>query len=168
MRPDASRHHDRALLNCTGVWHTIGGRSLLRSDEGRWLTSLAQTATGRGCSANGTSEAIISSDPMTAGLKKRFITAAEASARHPTIGEMTMLKHLNKTVDDWLADRKMDSHMYVSAHIRPVVCGPIDTKHERRFDVFGKTVNTAAMLTSDGVVLPSELKAMVSPDGGMC
>jgi len=42
LRTHAFRAHDRPLLQLTGMWHTIGGRSLPRRDEWSLATALAE------------------------------------------------------------------------------------------------------------------------------
>ena len=78
--------------NCTGVWHTIGGRSLLRNDE-RTMADIFR--------ANGYRTGMFGKwhlgdnypykTPWTEVLRKRSITEAEGLAKHPITGEMTTL-----------------------------------------------------------------------------
>ena len=45
----------------------------------------------------------------------------------------------------------------VSVGQRPVACGRVGTTAEKRVDVFGVTVNTAALLTSHGLALSPQV-----------
>ena len=60
------------------------------------------------------------------------------------------LKELKRLTDTWLADKGLGSRMILKVHFGPVVCGPFGTKDDKRFDVFGDTVNATARLTSYG------------------
>ena len=67
------------------------------------------------------------------------------------------LKRLLVQGDAWLAERGMTSRHIVKAHFGPVVAGPIGTKREKRFDVLGKTVNTAVRLKSNGLAITPQV-----------
>jgi len=41
----------------------------------------------------------------------------------------------------------------IKAHFGPVVCGPVGPRGDRRFDVYGETVNVAALLNSQGLAI---------------
>ena len=69
------------------------------------------------------------------------------------------LRELKAAADHWLRRRGgSDCVLHIQAHIGPVVCGPIGTAHDKRFDVLGNTVNQTAMLRSDGLVFSPELE----------
>jgi adenylate cyclase len=51
----------------------------------------------------------------------------------------------------------------VKAHVGTVIAGPYGPPDDRRFDVIGKTVNTAAMLDASGVALSVEAFRKLSP-----
>jgi adenylate cyclase len=63
------------------------------------------------------------------------------------------LKALQETGDAWLADHNMPSRHIIKAHFGPVVCGQVGTRSDKRFDLFGETVNIAATLKSNGFAM---------------
>ena len=65
--------------------------------------------------------------------------------------------------DAWLSDRGCASRHVIKAHVGPVVCGRVGTRENKRFDVFGLTVNTAAMLPSHGLAISPGLFRKLSP-----
>jgi len=60
------------------------------------------------------------------------------------------LKKLKEKTDKWLKEKGINSRLIVKVHFGPVICGYIGTKKDKKFDVFGETVNTTAILTSHG------------------
>lgn len=71
------------------------------------------------------------------------------------------LRQLKATADAWLAEHGFRGELRVRAHIGSVVCGPLGPHHDHRFDVIGKTVNTAACLPSTGFTLSPELERQI-------
>ena len=63
------------------------------------------------------------------------------------------LLELKDEVDDWFAQRDWPCKLMVKVHFGPVIAGPYGPPEQRRFDVLGKTVNTAARLPSSGIAL---------------
>ena len=66
-------------------------------------------------------------------------------------------------------DRYLDSHGWpcranIKVHVGPVIAGPYGAANDKRFDIIGKTVNTAAMLDSAGVALSTEAFRSLSPE----
>jgi adenylate cyclase len=66
-------------------------------------------------------------------------------------------------------DRYFESHgwdcrLIVKAHFGTVIAGPFGAPDDRRFDVIGKAVNTAAMLDSTGVTLSVEAFGQLSAE----
>jgi class 3 adenylate cyclase len=59
--------------------------------------------------------------------------------------------------DSWLAQREIPCRHYIRAHFGPVVCGPVGTRSEKRFDLFGETVNLAATLSSRGFAMTPQV-----------
>jgi adenylate cyclase len=59
--------------------------------------------------------------------------------------------------DQWLADHDVASRNVIQAHFGPVVAGPLGTRHDKRFDVMGQTVNIAATTKSNGIALTPQL-----------
>ena len=64
---------------------------------------------------------------------------------------------IKETGDAWLAQREMPCRHYIRAHYGPVVCGPVGTRSEKRFDLFGETVNLAATLSSRGFAVTPQV-----------
>jgi adenylate cyclase len=60
---------------------------------------------------------------------------------------------LKSAVDRLMATRGWDCRLVVKAHFGTVVAGPFGPRGSERFDVIGKTVNTAATLDASGVTL---------------
>ena len=74
------------------------------------------------------------------------------------------LRALQETGDAWLAGRNIKSRTIITAHFGPVVCGPIGTRTDKRFDVFGQTVNTAVTLNSNGLALTPQVFRKLDAD----
>ena len=74
-----------------------------------------------------------------------------------------VLLDLKLEVDRYLASRGWDCRATVKAHVGSVIAGPYGPPDDRRFDVIGKTVNTAAMLEASGVALSTEAFRKLSP-----
>jgi adenylate cyclase len=65
-------------------------------------------------------------------------------------------------------DRYFDGHGWecrasIKAHVGTAIAGPYGPPGDRRFDVIGKTVNTAAMLDPSGVALSAEAFRKLAP-----
>ncbi len=67
-------------------------------------------------------------------------------------------------VDRYMAERGWPCRLLVKAHVGPVIAGPYGARGDKRFDVIGKTVNTAAMLDSVGVALSAEAFRKLTPE----
>jgi adenylate cyclase len=66
-------------------------------------------------------------------------------------------------------DRYFEGHGWpcratVKAHVGTAIAGPYGPPDDRRFDVIGKAVNTAAMLDASGVALSVEAFRKLSPE----
>ena len=68
------------------------------------------------------------------------------------------LQQLKAIADDWLKAHRLSGELRISAHVGPVICGPLGTAREKRFDVLGETVNVTARLHPDGFTLSPELQ----------
>jgi len=68
------------------------------------------------------------------------------------------LQQLKATANDWLKAHGLSGEFRVRAHIGPVICGPLGTASEKRFDVMGDIVNVTARLHSNGFTLSPELQ----------
>jgi adenylate cyclase len=64
-----------------------------------------------------------------------------------------MLLDLKEAVDRAMAQRGWECRLIAKAHFGPAVAGPFGVAGDKRHDVVGKTVNTAAMLDASGVTL---------------
>ncbi len=74
------------------------------------------------------------------------------------------LKTLKEQGDAWLSQRGMRSHHIMKVHFGPVTCGPVGTRSEKRFDVFGETVNIAATLASNGLAITPQVFRKLSSE----
>ena len=74
------------------------------------------------------------------------------------------LKALMEQGDDWLQARDLKSRHIVKAHFGAVTCGPIGTRGEKHFDVFGEAVCTAATLQSNGLALTPQVFRKLAAD----
>ena len=77
---------------------------------------------------------------------------------------VAMLLDLKDHVDQWMAERGWECRLTVKAHFGPVVAGPMGARGDKRYDVIGKTVNTAAILQSQGVTLSAEAFRALGPE----
>jgi class 3 adenylate cyclase len=71
---------------------------------------------------------------------------------------------LKEEGDRWLGQRGLRCEHIVKAHFGPVTCGPIGTQSDKRFDVFGETVNIAATLRSNGIACTPQLFRTLAPE----
>ena len=74
------------------------------------------------------------------------------------------LKKLKEEGDSWLGSRDIPCRNVIKAHFGPVVCGPMGTREEKKFDVCGGTVNTAALLKTDGLGMTSQVFRKLSKE----
>ena len=70
---------------------------------------------------------------------------------------------LKDDIDRYLSERGWGCRANIKAHVGPVIAGPYGAHDDKRFDVIGKTVNTAAMLDSAGVALSAEAFRKLAP-----
>ncbi|HEU0033189.1 MAG TPA: adenylate/guanylate cyclase domain-containing protein [Kofleriaceae bacterium] len=70
---------------------------------------------------------------------------------------------LKTEIDDYLARHRWECRTTIKIHAGPVIAGPYGGAGAKRFDVIGKTVNTAAMLDASGVALSAEAFRTLSP-----
>jgi len=74
------------------------------------------------------------------------------------------LKELKDKGDEWLQSHDASCRHIIKAHFGPVICGTIGTKREKRFDLFGETVMTAAVLKSNGFAITTQLFRKLNSD----
>jgi adenylate cyclase len=67
------------------------------------------------------------------------------------------LRKLQEEGDAWLQRRGIPCRNVIKAHFGAVTCGPIGTRHEKSFEVYGETVNIAALLRSDGLAITPQV-----------
>ena len=61
------------------------------------------------------------------------------------------LVELKDSGDKWLQNRGINCRHIIKAYYGPVIYGKIGTKNNKRVDIFGETVNAAALLKSNGL-----------------
>ena len=74
------------------------------------------------------------------------------------------LKDLQQAGDAWLKAHGAPSRHIIKVHFGPVCCGPIGTRSEKPFDVFGETVNIAATLASHGLAITPQVFRKLAPE----
>ncbi len=74
------------------------------------------------------------------------------------------IKELQEDGDAWLRDNRMSCGHYFKAHFGPAMAGPIGTRNDKRLDVFGETVNIAAMLKAKGIALTPQVFRKLEPE----
>jgi len=75
-----------------------------------------------------------------------------------------MLLELKPALDGFMAEHDWQCRLNAKAHFGEVIAGPFGPDGDERFDVIGRTVNTAAMLKSDGITLSAEALQKVTAD----
>ncbi|HTJ41540.1 MAG TPA: adenylate/guanylate cyclase domain-containing protein [Kofleriaceae bacterium] len=84
--------------------------------------------------------------------------AAEADA-----GTAALLA-LKEDADAYFGEAGWECRAQIKAHVGECVAGGFGAADDKRFDVIGKAVNTAAMLDSNGVALSPEAFRALSPE----
>jgi len=74
------------------------------------------------------------------------------------------LRELQRRGDRWLIDRDSPCRHVIKIHFGEVVCGEVGTREEKRFDLFGRGVNTAALLKSNGFAMTSQTFRKLAPN----
>lgn len=73
------------------------------------------------------------------------------------------LLDLKDTVDDLMVERGWECRLIVKAHFATAIAGPFGAADDKRYDVIGVAVNTAATLDSSGVALSVEAFRKLGP-----
>ena len=73
------------------------------------------------------------------------------------------LHRLQTEGDAWLETRGLPCRHQIKAHFGPVVLGPIGARGTKRLDVYGQTVNTAALLKGQGLSITSQVFRKLAP-----
>ena len=71
---------------------------------------------------------------------------------------------MKRDCDAWLAERGYPDVMAVRVQIGPVACGQVGPPGDERFDVYGSTVNRAAMMRGRSFTLGASLVDLLSAD----
>ncbi len=71
---------------------------------------------------------------------------------------------LKKASDQWWKARGRSCELQVKVHAGSAVCGMIGPKGDKRLDVYGRTVNEAALLESHGFAISPEAFRILDPD----
>ena len=77
---------------------------------------------------------------------------------------VSMLLGLKSSIDAFMAQRGWECRLTAKVHVGPVIAGPFGAAGAKRYDVVGKTVNTAATLDATGVTLSVAAFRKLSPD----
>jgi class 3 adenylate cyclase len=64
----------------------------------------------------------------------------------------------------WLGERGYKSRVIVKLHLGPVAIGPVGSPGDEIIDVYGKTVNVAATLSSTGLAMTPAVFRSLQPD----
>jgi len=67
------------------------------------------------------------------------------------------LQTMKRDCDTWLAKRGYPGVMVVKVQLGPVACGPVGPPSDERFDVYGLTVNRAAVMRGRSFTLGASL-----------
>jgi class 3 adenylate cyclase len=67
------------------------------------------------------------------------------------------LKHLKDASDKWLPEHDVRSEVIIKVHAGPVTCAQVGTRTNKQLDIFGMTVNTAALVESHGLAITPQV-----------
>jgi adenylate cyclase len=74
------------------------------------------------------------------------------------------LKKLQDESDAWLKARNTSCRNIIKAHFGPVSGGLVGTRHNKQFDIFGMTVNTAFKIPSYGLAITPQVFRQLDTD----
>ena len=96
---------------------------------------------------------------QTGGTVIKFIGDATLIAYNGESADKAVsgLLDLKESGDKWLQNRGINCRHIIKAHIGSVLCGRIGNKYNKRFDIFGPTVNTTFRLNSNGFAMTPQL-----------
>jgi len=72
------------------------------------------------------------------------------------------LRQLKARTEEWVAAFNPASGLRLKAHVGQVVCGPMGTAADKRFDVIGKAVNELFMMPWDELALSDDLHQLLA------
>ena len=98
------------------------------------------------------------------GTVVKFIGDAALIVFSDADAGLLALLRLKEEGDAWLRGQNSTCHHYIKAHFGPVTVGPVGTRSAKRFDVFGETVNTCAMLKANGVAITPQAFRSLAPE----
>jgi len=84
-------------------------------------------------------------------------------ADHTDAGVHTLLS-VRDEGEAWLKERGIPSRIIFKSHVGPVAYGPVGAPGRERFDIYGKTVNTAALLESKGFAMTPQVFRRLAPE----
>jgi len=73
------------------------------------------------------------------------------------------LMELKSAGDRWLEKKGLPCRHNVKAHLGPVHCGMMGTRKDKRFDIYGNTVNVAARIQSSGFAVTPQVFRKLKP-----
>jgi class 3 adenylate cyclase len=79
------------------------------------------------------------------------------------VGVQCLLK-IKDEIDAWLTQQGYKSRLEVKAHFGKVIAGPFGSKGDKKFDVIGKTVNTAATLQAKPFAISTQAFRQLSSE----
>ena len=85
-------------------------------------------------------------------------------AREDADRAVAAMAALQRDTEAWLAAYPYPDGLRVGLHVGPVACGPVGGPDAERRDVYGATVNRAAVLKARPFALSAELAALLGPD----
>ena len=77
---------------------------------------------------------------------------------------MRALLSLKEDGDAWLQEQGSTCRHYVKVHVGPAIVGPVGTRSDKRFDVYGETVNSCAMLKANCLVITPQAFRSLAPE----
>jgi len=75
-----------------------------------------------------------------------------------------MILALKESVDRFMRDRGWECRLTAKVHFGKAMAGSFGVSNDKRFDIIGKAVNTAAMLDASGVTLSVEAFRRLGPE----
>lgn len=72
------------------------------------------------------------------------------------------MQTLQAQTNEWLRSKSMATQLLVKMNWGPVACGQVGAPGHKRFDIYGSTVNNAALLAARPFAITAELHAELS------
>lgn len=73
------------------------------------------------------------------------------------------MKQVQEQGDEWLKKRNIRSRIFVKIHYGPLIYGPLGSRTDKRVDIIGNTVNTAALLKTNGFAMSAQVFRKLAP-----